>query len=210
MLTADARAFCLLETMRWEPGQGFYLLERHLRRQAASARFFGISYDVSRVRRLLDAGVGGTETLRIRLLIDEAGEPTIESAPLLPLRPAATRVGLARSSVDQSDPFLFHKTTRRAVHERAKASRLDCDQVILWTPVGRVTETDTGNLAVFRQGCWTTPPVTDGLLGGTLRSELLAEGIIREGHVGVGELRSDVRIAVFNSVRGWQNAHFVP
>lgn len=94
VLTADARAFCLLETMRWEPGQGFYLLERRLRRQAASARFFGISYDVSRVRRLLDAGVGGTETLRIRLLVDEAGEPTIESAPLLRLRPATPRVGL--------------------------------------------------------------------------------------------------------------------
>lgn len=210
VLTADAQAFSLLETMRWEPGQGFDLLERHLRRQAASARFFGIPYDLRRVRRMLNDAVGGTETLRIRLLVDEAGEPTIESAPLLPLRLAATRVGLARSPVDQSDPFLFHKTTRRAVHERAKASRPDCDQVILWTPAGRITETDIGNLAVFREGRWITPPVTDGLLGGTLRAELLAQGIIREGHVGVGELRPEARIAVFNAVRGWQTARFVP
>lgn len=80
--------------------------------------------------------------------------------------------------------------------------------MILWTPGrGESPETDTGNLAVFRQGCWTTPPVTDGLLG-ALAPEC-GTGIIREGHVCVWELRSDVRIAVFNSVRGWQNALFV-
>ena len=34
-------AFDLLETMRWTPDHGFFLLDRHLRRIAESARHFG-------------------------------------------------------------------------------------------------------------------------------------------------------------------------
>ena len=43
-----------------------------------------------------------------------------------------------------------------------------------------------------------------------MRAELLAGGAIEEGHVTVEELQQrDCRIAVFNSVRGWQEAVFV-
>src|SRR5258705_10401635 len=37
--------FQLREALLWEPGQGYFLLERHLRRLAASAAHFGFALD---------------------------------------------------------------------------------------------------------------------------------------------------------------------
>ena len=37
--------FELIETMRWDPGEGHYLLERHLHRLAGSAAHFGFVFD---------------------------------------------------------------------------------------------------------------------------------------------------------------------
>ena len=56
------------------------------------------------------------------------------------------RVRFAPHPIDPSDVFLFHKTTNRAVYERAR--RPDCDDVILWNPAGEVTETTIANLVV--------------------------------------------------------------
>ena len=89
---------------------------------------------------------------------------------------------LAAHPVDPSDEFLYHKTTNRAVYERAR--RPDCDDVILWNPAGEVTETTIANLVVeggmTEQGRRVTPPVACGLLPGTLRAELLATGEVSE------------------------------
>lgn len=209
VLHGAAAPFALLETMRWDPKEGFTLLERHLQRQASSARYFDVPYDRARVRSALDEAVGGTMPLRVRLLIGENGDCTVETAPLAGIGPGPMKVGFAASPVDVRDPFLFHKTTRRDVYMRARASRPDCEQVILWNGDGMVTETDIANLAIQRGGRWVTPPLSAGLLPGTMRAELLKRGEITEGAVSVTELGSAGRIAVFNSVRGWQEAEFV-
>ncbi len=209
VLSADVRPFALLETMRWDPNGGYALLERHLRRLAASARFFGVPYDRARVRQTLTEAAGGTAALRARLLVDEDGTPRVETAPLAEPPAGPVRVGLALQPVDPADPHLYHKTTRRSVHEDARASRPECDQVLLWTGAGRLTETNIGNVAVNRGGRWVTPPVADGLLPGTLRAELLARGLVVEESIPVTEVGGATRIAVFNSVSGWRAASFV-
>ena len=56
----------LLETLRWEPGEGFTLLEGHLDRLAASADRFARPCDVAAARVALDeAVVGARETQRV-------------------------------------------------------------------------------------------------------------------------------------------------
>jgi len=209
VLEADVRPFSLIETLKWDPQAGFVLLDQHLRRLRESARFFAIPYDQKRIEESLACVAAGTEPLRVRLFVDEDGRLTLESVPLQASAAGVVRVGLAGEAIDPGDVFLYHKTTRRGVYERAKASRPDCDQVILWNAHGRVTETDIANLAVRRDGRWVTPPVRDGLLAGTQRQDLLVQGVIQEGHVTVEDLREGCQIAVFNSVRGWQEAVFV-
>ena len=45
MLGRVPAEFELLETLRWSPGRGFYLLDRHLRRLRESAEYFGFECD---------------------------------------------------------------------------------------------------------------------------------------------------------------------
>ena len=119
------------------------------------------------------------------------------------------RVGLAKTPVDSGAIWLYHKTTRRELYEAARASRPDCDEVILWNERGELTEAITANVVLDVDGEWVTPPVTSGLLAGTFRNWLLAAGQIRERILTPADLRAARRIALINSVRKWQAAVLV-
>jgi branched-subunit amino acid aminotransferase/4-amino-4-deoxychorismate lyase len=193
--------FELLETMRWTPRDGWYLLNRHLARLEASARHFQFEYSASQTRDTLDRAVRSAETaLRVRLLLAEDGAIRVEQPPL-DRREGVWRVRVAAHPVDPSDEFLYHKTTNRAVYEQAH--RPDCDDVILWNPAGEVTETTIANLVVEMKFRRVTPPVACGLLPGTLRAELLATGQIGEARVTLEQLKGAAHFWLVNSVRGW-------
>ena len=66
-----------------------------------------------------------------------------------------------------------------------------------------MTECCLGNLAVKLDGEWVTPPATAGLLAGTLRAELLANGELRERTVLIDDLAHAEGLAFLNAVRGW-------
>src|SRR5262245_50283542 len=130
--------FELLGTLRWTPQERWRLLERHLARLETSARRFQFSYSEVDARRALEEAVQHAESpLRVRLLLDEAGTFRVEQTPL-DTRAGPWRVRLAREPIDPTDPFLYHKTTNRAVYERARLP--DCDDVILWNGAGEATE----------------------------------------------------------------------
>jgi len=193
--------------MRWTPGDGWYLLDRHLARLGDSARHFRFACSQSEIREALDRAVrSAREPLRVRLLLANDGIVRVEHAPLGD-RSGVRRVRFAEHPVDPSDEFLYHKTTNRAVYERA--SRPDCDDVILWNAAGEVTETTIANLVVEDVGDAeagvrrVTPPVACGLLPGTLRAELLATGEITEARVTKEQFKGATRFWLVNSVRGW-------
>ncbi|HSR51450.1 MAG TPA: aminodeoxychorismate synthase component I, partial [Acidobacteriota bacterium] len=198
VLTQRPPDFRLLETMLWRRGK-IFLLEEHLRRLSESARYFDFAFSRRRVLQDLGEACAGLDRAgsaegpqRLRLLMDRRGETSVEATPLdirQLKRPLV--LGLAPRSVDSSDPFLCHKTTHRAVYERALASRPDCDDVILYNENGQVTETALGNLLVCRDNGWVTPPLECGLLAGTMRHRLLSRGTICEAPVKVEELCCD-------------------
>jgi branched-subunit amino acid aminotransferase/4-amino-4-deoxychorismate lyase len=200
-----------LETIRWTPRDGWYLLDRHLARLEESARHFRFLYSAGQTRDALDRAVGSAETaLRIRLLLAADGAVRVEQTPL-DHRDGVWRLRLAAHPVDPSDQFLYHKTTNRAVYDRAR--RPDCDDVILWNPAGEVTEATIANLVVEEAdggGRRVTPPVACGLLPGTLRAELLATGEVSEARITVEQLKAAPRFWLVNSVRGWWEGQLIP
>jgi len=200
---ADALpAFDLLETLRWTPSAGFFLLDRHLRRIERSARYFDRAWNEAGVLRELDRAVAGkVDAQRVRLLVSPSGSVRVECAPLGPATALPARLGIAAAPIDPRNVFLRHKTTHRAMY--SDAARPDCDDVILWTANGDVTETTLGNLVVEIGGRKVTPPVDAGLLAGTFREELLERGDIVEGRVTLDDVRSAARVWIVNSVREW-------
>ena len=205
-------AFELLETLRWTPDEGYYLRDRHLQRLVDSAGYFDVPLRREEVAQQLNALAGTFAGLpqRVRVLLSQSGAVRCEAAPLVQLADALPlRVGLAREPVNTSDPFLFHKTTHRAVYEAARRSCPDCDDVLLWNERGELTESTIANLVVERDGELVTPPVASGLLAGTLRAELLAQGTIHEGVVRVADLEPGQRVWLINSLRGWREARYL-
>jgi para-aminobenzoate synthetase / 4-amino-4-deoxychorismate lyase len=203
LLLAPRPAFELLETLLWEPGRGYFLLDRHLRRLADSALYFAFRLEVGAVeRRLAEAAAGWTGRRRVRVTVDRDGEVGIESHEVT----AASfpwRLALAAEPVDVDDPFLFHKTTHREVYDRARQGRSDVDDVLLWNRRGELTESTVANLVLKLDGGRWTPPVACGLLAGTRRQELLERGEIHERILRLDDLRRASAVYLVNSVRGW-------
>jgi para-aminobenzoate synthetase/4-amino-4-deoxychorismate lyase len=103
------------------------------------------------------------------------------------------QVELAPEPVDSSDRFLFHKTTRRP----------GGDNLIFWNERGEVTESSIANLVVPIDGELFTPPIECGLLPGTFRSHLLAQGTIKERVITIDEFQDAPEFFLINSIRKW-------
>ena len=207
--------FSLLETMLWTPAEGWFLLDRHLGRLAESAGYFGFSLSLSAIRERLSTWVaaqhaaGGRTAMRVRLLAARDGGITLEAAPLAPPDGSAVRVALAPAPIRTDDPFLYHKTTRRSVYEEARAACPDAEDALLWNDKGELTESTIANLVVELDGQRITPPVRCGLLPGTFRAELLAQGTVHEGIVRIEDLPRCTGIYLVSSVRQWRTAVLV-
>ena len=197
-----AADFELLETMKWTPAEGFTLLDRHIARLADSADYFAFRLSKEIVETALAAAVRGrTIAARVRLRVSRSGAAKCDVSDLVP-GPPVVRVALATGPVDAGNVFLYHKTTRREVYDAAQASRPGADAVILWNQLREITEATTHNVVAEIGGRCITPPVACGLLGGTLRAELLERGEIEVGRITVEQLSSATRVWLINSVSG--------
>ncbi len=177
---------CLIETLRWQAEDGYWLLEEHLKRLQASAHYFGYPVDMADVGSTL---VQHAETLslmaenlnqawRVRLLCSAGGTVSVKSVPL-DVSVAANgpqTVALSATRVSSADIFLFHKTTRRQLLDVAferEAVPQGHHDVILLNERGEVCEGTRNNIFIEIDGTLYTPPIECGLLPGTLRESLI-------------------------------------
>lgn len=204
ILTADVPEFSLLETMKLEGG-AYELLDWHVKRLHGSAEYFGIPLDREKLVDALDtyARENGSQTMRVRLLVSQQGNISLEGTPLVEQPAVPQPFAVANRPISQADPFFFHKTTWRGIYQVHKEEYPDAFDVLLWNEQGELTEFTIGNLVVEIGGEKLTPPVACGLLAGTLRAELLQQGIIRERILTMEDLTRATQIWLINSVRGW-------
>ena len=211
VLTARRPPFRLLESLRFDPGDGYRRLDEHVRRLGSSARYFGFAFDDEAVRRALDLAAGRyvDRPAKVRLLLDRRGHVETGAAPAGPsVEPV--RLAIDRDHpVDPADVLLFHKTTLRERYERAREAHPGVDDVLLVNTRGEVTEATIANLAFLAEGRWWTPPLAGGLLPGVRRAELLADGTLAERVVTREGLGSAEALALLSSVRGWRPAVLV-
>jgi len=199
----------LLETMRVSEGE-IFLLKRHMERIWRSSQDLGFVCDTDVIGAAIwTTGVRQTEPVVLRFLLSQDGSHEIQVKPLPPEgRPAYLK--LSSVVVDSNDPLLRHKTTARAVYEKAREGCSEDADAILVNERGEITETSILNIAAMRDGVWITPPVSCGLLPGTMRAELLDEGSIREGVILAQDLVPGEMVRCFNAVRGVMDVPFRP
>jgi para-aminobenzoate synthetase/4-amino-4-deoxychorismate lyase len=206
-LTRAAEPFSLIETIRWD--EGFPLLDLHLDRLADSAFYFGFACDRSQVQAaLLDAAKSFADRRphRVRLSLDARGTLHIHSELLPESDPGAIEhVRIADDCTNPDDPFLFHKTTRRALYNRAfaSASAAGFADILFLNTSHQLTEGAISNVVIEKSGRFCTPPIECGLLPGVYRRYLMeTRPDIEERILTVADLKSADTIYICNAVRG--------
>jgi len=204
VLHPAARDFDLLETLLWTAGDGYALLEYHIRRLTQSADYFGFQVDLRAVRDKLANLADSLSPVphRVRLLVSRQGGIRGEATPMDVALMSFDDLTSAKLPIDPGNVFLYHKTTRRSVYEDAVRSRPGYNDVLLFNDAGEITESTVANVAVEIDGVLWTPPVSCGLLPGTQRAWMLDQGRMRERIISIREALESPNIYLMNSVRG--------
>lgn len=205
--------FELLETLRLDQGR-YWLLQHHLDRLRESAAHFGHRFDPSAVDSALETvrQAHPKGLWRVRLLLDASGRAAAQ-AHAMAETPSPVRVALAPSPLNTEEAlqeFIQHKTTRRAHYEALAPTDPAVFDHLLFNQRGELTEFTRGNVAVQLDGVWWTPALECGLLPGTYRRELLAQGRLQEAVIPLGRLAQAQGLAFFNGLRGWLDAALDP
>ena len=209
-LTEPVHDFELLETIRWDPKTGWFLLKEHLDRLKDSAEYFGYRFERRTVLTSVNKSArefrkNRASSRRVRLTMDRLGNVRLSSSELLPVH--EPRVALADKSLNSRDRFLFHKTTYRKFYDEqlAKASQRGLFDVIFQNERGELTEGARSNLILKIGSIFYTPPVECGLLTGVYRGWLLKSGKIVERVLYPEDFKKADEVLVCNAVRGLIN-----
>lgn len=203
--------FSLIETMRWQPDEGFIRIDQHLRRLSRSADALGFRQPQDALARL-NAAVEGDQPLRVRLTMSFRGKIDVTVAPFaLQSEDTVWRLRIAETRLKSDDSLYRHKTSRREPYEAARAEfKLeDANEVLLLNERGEVCEGTITNLfAEVEEGRFVTPALSSGLLPGVLRAELIRERKARSEVLRPEDLYFR-KLYVGNSLRGLIRAELV-
>jgi 4-amino-4-deoxychorismate lyase len=198
--------FSLIETMRFEPGNGIVRRNLHAARLRNSAKVLGFQGAEHALGALDEAVAVADSALRLRLELSADGRHDITTALFSPL-PGGTiwRIGVARRArLNSTDPILRHKTSKRSVYDAARAehSRETVDEVILLNERDEICEGTISNIFVDdASGALLTPPLSSGCLAGILRTSLICSKQARNRRLTLDDLRRHP-FYVGNSLRG--------
>lgn len=194
-------SFSLIECLRIENG-ALSRIEFHLARLEQSADYFGFHFNRTETEQLWykTAKNYADGTYKYRFLLNSDGTTHTEITKISTKNNSIT-AALAREPISTDDLFLYYKTTNRAIYNHLKNTFTD--ETILWNENGELTEFINGNIVLNINGHLLTPPVSSGLLPGTMRASLLAEKRVSEQILTKKDLYKADYVWLINSVRGF-------
>ena len=213
-LDADLVDLKLIETMRLEQDGSYFLQEQHLSRLKHSCTELGF------VCPLLDIGKEleklskrlKRNTYLVRLLLSSEGAFTLTSTKIGSPDPAKViSFIVSKIPVDSNDALLAHKTTRRETFDEQWAhanKQRGADEVLFLNERGELTEGSRSTLFIKQGDQYLTPPLSCGLLPGTLREQMMAQGKLIETILRLEDLEG-AEVFFGNSVRGLQPAKLI-
>ncbi|MEC8469594.1 MAG: chorismate-binding protein [Pseudomonadota bacterium] len=202
--------FHLFETMRISEGR-ITRLARHLSRLENSAQYWCFGFDRQAVESYLHelvSSIDSAKQWRLRLQLNRCGTLSHSLDPFF--SDAATADSecvpllISPTPVESTDPFIIHKTSRREAYERAVTEVPKGVSPLLVNEMGHVTESAIANVVYQMEGSLFTPPITDGLLPGVLRDELIDEGTVSERSLPLADIEKVESWWLINSLRGWR------
>lgn len=237
-MTQDSQP-SLIETMQADADALIALLPYHLRRLKQSALALGYVYPgddavIAAINTALDHLVQSDTAsslstsaspampfsqvtdlcgTRVRLLLSSTGQLDIQTAPL-PALQGVPFIALTNLRLESAERFLQHKTTHRPWYDATPQwlnQHPDFFDLIFLNERGELCEGSRSNLYVLKEGEWLTPPLSSGLLGGVLRTQLLETVQVKEAILTPSDLTADkASIRLSNALRGWFEVQMSP
>jgi len=219
-LTEPAPDFRIIETILWQPDEGFWQLDLHLARLCRSAKYFGYPLNAGSVSELLATAAQKfppASHQRVRLTLAKEGAVEITATACAPSSPQGLpnftenvndppAVVFSETPADSQSPYLYHKTTIRSLYdrEREKALAAGFYEVLFCNEKGEVTEGSITNIFIRNGKTLYTPPLACGLLDGVFRKYIMNNCPleVREKILLKSDLEKAEAIYVGNSVRG--------
>lgn len=210
-LTGLDPGFELFETMLWTPGQGVSNLERHLARLGRSAQVLGFELDREALLASLQTYLktharGAPAVARLRLALAHDGRVGLSHAPLAPLPAGPVRLLIGDDLLPEARPLAAHKTTQRRAYDAGvrAAEGAGAFDTLFFDTAGRLVEGGRSNVFIRLDGCWLTPPLSDGALPGVMRGVLLADPAwgAQERSLTRADLARAEAMVVCNALRG--------
>lgn len=190
----------LFESILLEEGD-YFLLPLHIKRLKESSEYFDFNFVSSRLMEQLKdlADHNPKGRWKVRILLDQKGNIESEIHRIQPLHLDLTATW-ACNPVKSENVFLYHKTTTRDCYPSVSLN----NEYLLFNEKDEVTEFVNGNMLLFKDGCWITPPIASGLLKGTMRQYLISQGIVTEQVIRKTDINASSQIAFINSVCKWR------
>jgi len=207
-LTGLRPDFDLFETMYATHEDGCRHLERHLLRLQKSAQYFEFHFDQKAIRQQLDslcAKLTPKLPHRVRLSLSQNGQIKLQHAELKALF-VPVKLIFSQQACTTPAIFLAHKSSHRAIYDQAwqSAEAQGAFDSLFVNSEGFVTEGGRSNLFVRIGTQWFTPPVSDGVLPGIMRSVLLDDVQMKaqQRSLTVEDVQRADEIIVCNALRG--------
>jgi len=201
--------FSLFETMAYKQNEGVVFKREHSNRLAQSASYFQFPFDQKEFEALLDSFTQNSNTdLRLKVVLSQTGTLSITPSKLDAVKSDEVwPVAWAKKPMQTKNIFLYHKTTHRDFYDtqrtHAQAKDQSIKEVLFINERGEATEGSFTNLFIEdNKGKLITPPLSAGLLPGTLRQNLLDTGKAYEKSLTMEDVNNAQSLYVGNSVRG--------
>ena len=174
-----------------------------MRRLRASAEHFGFIFneEIPLIKPEQD-GI-------LRILLNKDGSYETEYKPLE--KACTNQVRISDIILDSTNEFVRHKTTYRPWFEESY-KQIRNDKVydeIYFNERGELCEGARCNILLEQNGKFYTPPLSCGLLNGTMRENLLASRVCIEKILYKDDLLNAENIYCINSVRGIKQVELI-
>jgi para-aminobenzoate synthetase/4-amino-4-deoxychorismate lyase len=203
--------FDLLETILWQSGKGFVLLEEHCERLHNSCKYLQWKCSKSSLKNelysIFDKGIANKKkNYRVRLLFSLFSGIRVECFEIQNIgwNTKCAKVYISSICTSSDDFFLYHKTTNRGVYDIAFRNSIDkgFDEVLFMNEKGELTEGAISNIFILLGGIWYTPELGCGLLPGIWRQKMIKEFNACEKVLFLEDLYNADKVFIGNSVRG--------
>jgi len=209
----------LFETVLWRNGTAVRL-ERHLARMRASAEALGLQAPEALgtieaiIADLATRNALSQERAAVNLRLAVLGPRGLErhtphvtlSARIAPAPASDTSIALATVSIRRNEtaPSARHKTLSYLdqIEARREARALGADEAAQLNTKAHLAGAAAGNLILIIKGRALTPPIADGGLPGTVRAELLQQGLIEEASLTGADIDNTEAAAITNAIFG--------